>query len=173
VCGFDSVPSDLGAFLAAEALTAEYPGCSLARMSHLLGDSSGGFSGGTIESGFNLLRQFPADELAQMSRPFYLNPRDRVPPVPEREEADIKWPRYDPLQSAWAAPFVMGPINTRVVRRSNALLGFRYGSNLRFLEAMKLPNFIGEIYHTLRRSGSFVTLTHWGHCLAETDVPVS
>ena len=36
-------------------------------------------------------------------------------------------PAYDKLANKWTMPFVMQPINTRVVRRSNALLGHLYG----------------------------------------------
>ena len=34
----------------------------------------------------------------------------------------------------WIAPFIMASVNTRVVRRSNALLGFPYGKQLRYSE---------------------------------------
>ena len=34
----------------------------------------------------------------------------------------------------WTAPFLMAMINTRVVRRSNALLGFPYGRDFRYDE---------------------------------------
>ena len=36
----------------------------------------------------------------------------------------------------WTAPFVMAPYNTRIVRRSNALLDFAYGRKLRYGEVM-------------------------------------
>lgn len=36
-------------------------------------------------------------------------------------------PAHDKLTKKWTMPFVMQPINTRVVRRSNALLGNLYG----------------------------------------------
>jgi len=46
-CGFDSVPSDIGAFLAAGAMRERHDcGCSLIKMYY--GKSSGGFSGGTL-----------------------------------------------------------------------------------------------------------------------------
>lgn len=34
---------------------------------------------------------------------------------------DPQFPQYDPDEQTWVAPFLMGPINTRVVRRSLAL----------------------------------------------------
>ena len=43
---------------------------------------------------------------------------------------------YDEDFDSWVAPFVMGPINTRVVRRSAELLGDMYGSNFRYDEGI-------------------------------------
>ena len=37
-------------------------------------------------------------------------------------------------QGRWTAPFLMASYNTRVVRRSNALLGYRYGRDFRYSE---------------------------------------
>jgi short subunit dehydrogenase-like uncharacterized protein len=37
----------------------------------------------------------------------------------------------------WTAFFVMALVNTRVVRRSNALLGDAYGPNFHYNESMK------------------------------------
>ncbi len=45
-------------------------------------------------------------------------------------------PRLDPDLKAWLAPFVMGPVNTRVVRRSAALLG--YGADFHYQEYLRV-----------------------------------
>lgn len=50
-CGYDSIPSDLGAWFAARELQRRYPGCRVGRISCLVAEGKGGFSGGTIESG--------------------------------------------------------------------------------------------------------------------------
>ena len=42
----------------------------------------------------------------------------------------------DPELGGFLAPFLMGTINTRVVRRSNALQGHVYGRRLRYRELM-------------------------------------
>ena len=42
-------------------------------------------------------------------------------------------PAHDKLTKKWTMPFVMQPINTRVVRRSNALLGNIYGMDKLFM----------------------------------------
>jgi short subunit dehydrogenase-like uncharacterized protein len=46
---------------------------------------------------------------------------------------DVKW---DPDVKSWIAPFVMAPINTRVVRRSNAVMQYPYGQDFRYDEAV-------------------------------------
>ena len=42
---------------------------------------------------------------------------------------------YDDDFRQWTSPFIMAAINTRVVRRSNALLGFPWSENFRYDEA--------------------------------------
>jgi short subunit dehydrogenase-like uncharacterized protein len=65
--------------------------------------------------------------------PYALNPEgQRAGP----DGRDLARPIYDPDFSAWIAPFVMAVVNTRVVRRSNALMNDAYGSDFRYDEAM-------------------------------------
>ena len=45
-------------------------------------------------------------------------------------------PRYDRRLGMWVAPFIMAPYNTRIVRRSNALLGHAYGRRMRYSEVI-------------------------------------
>ena len=49
---------------------------------------------------------------------------------------DSELAHKDPDDGVWTAPFVMGAINTRVVRRSNALLSYLYGHDFRYDETM-------------------------------------
>ena len=44
--------------------------------------------------------------------------------------------RRDPATGHWTGPFVMASFNTRIVRRSNALLGWRYGRSFRYREVV-------------------------------------
>lgn len=77
---------------------------------------------------FNLIDQFGAKVLRESSDPYYLNPKGQRPPEDvARSEGDFLMPRWDETQRRWAAPFIMAPVNTRVVRRSQALLGFPFG----------------------------------------------
>jgi short subunit dehydrogenase-like uncharacterized protein len=45
-------------------------------------------------------------------------------------------PLHDDRLGGWLAPFVMGSVNTRVVRRSNALRDHAYGRRFRYRELM-------------------------------------
>jgi short subunit dehydrogenase-like uncharacterized protein len=48
-------------------------------------------------------------------------------------------PEYDADFGAWVTPFVMGMINTKVVRRSNAVMGYPYGEDFRYDEGTLMP----------------------------------
>jgi short subunit dehydrogenase-like uncharacterized protein len=43
------------------------------------------------------------------------------------DKPDYWGPAYDKVAKTWTMPFIMQAINTRVVRRSNALLNYAYG----------------------------------------------
>jgi short subunit dehydrogenase-like uncharacterized protein len=50
------------------------------------------------------------------------------------DERDLGWARYDGELRIWTGPWAMAGINTRVVRRSNALQGWAYGRRFRYRE---------------------------------------
>ena len=129
-CGFDSVPSDLSAWLAREAMQAQFgEACAHVKVAFSL---RGGFNGGTLASLFNMLNN---GQSAQMADPFLLNPLGSRPVSPSAHVDPIA-PRYDADFSAWLGPFMMSTINTRVVRRSAALLG--YGGDYGYQEYLRL-----------------------------------
>ena len=129
-CGFDSVPSDLSAWLAREAMQAQFgEACAHVKVAFSL---RGGFNGGTLASLFNMLNN---GQSAQMADPFLLNPLGSRPVSPSAHVDPIA-PRYDADFSAWLGPFMMSTINTRVVRRSAALLG--YGDDHGYQEYLRL-----------------------------------
>lgn len=135
-CGYDSVPSDLAVLLAAQAAAAD--GAGELSEAVLVARGRGGLSGGTIAS---YRVQLEALEAAPETRAVVRDPFALCPEPPEpaagdpRTEADWFRPHWDPLVGGWVAPFVMAPFNTRIVRRSNALLGFAWGRRLRYREA--------------------------------------
>ena len=66
--------------------------------------------------------------------PYALDPDPGRGPRPDGP--DQLGVRFDPELKMWTGPFVMAAVNTRVVRRSNALLGHAYGPSFRYSEAM-------------------------------------
>ncbi|MEN0066933.1 MAG: saccharopine dehydrogenase NADP-binding domain-containing protein [Myxococcota bacterium] len=136
-CGFDSIPSDLGVYRLVDEMSVRH-GCTPVRVKYRMRDASGGFSGGTFDSLVTMAEQAAADPSirAIVDDPYALNPPDQ-PRGPDGPEATM--PAWDEDFDGWVGPFVMAPINTRVVRRSNALMNFRYGPDFRYDEAMLLP----------------------------------
>jgi short subunit dehydrogenase-like uncharacterized protein len=68
-----------------------------------------------------------------MNDPYALNPKgERM--GPDRPEG--VGPVWDDDFQQWTTPFVMASINTKVVRRTNALLRWAYGANFRYDEAI-------------------------------------
>lgn len=133
-CGFDSIPSDIGTFfLQQQAITDHSHPCSEIAMS--VRSFRGGFSGGTLASLSNSIGSAKRDEESRrvLLDPYGLNPEG------EREGPDGRdqtGSRFDPDTDEWTAPFVMAPVNTKVVRRTNALLNYLYGRDFRYREAM-------------------------------------
>ena len=120
-CGFDSIPSDLSAYLANQAMQDRHGEvCTQVKAAFSI---RGGFNGGTLASLFNMLA---SGQTKAMADPFLLNP-EGTRPTDAQAHADPIAPRFDTDFAAWLAPFMMGPINTRVVRRSAALLGYAQG----------------------------------------------
>jgi short subunit dehydrogenase-like uncharacterized protein len=136
-CGFDSIPSDLGVHFLQAEMRRRY-GVPCAAVKFRAKEFRGGFSGGTIASMLEMLDQADRDPgiRAVLADPYGLNPAGerRGLDGPERS-----LPEYDPDFGGWVTPFVMGVINTKVVRRSNALLGYAYGREFRYEEGTLMP----------------------------------
>jgi len=131
-CGFDSIPFDLGVvFLQDEALR-RY-GVPLCRVRGRVAVIKGGFSGGTMASAlatFEALQRDPA--LARtLADPYALTPGLRGPAPAEDAGAS-----YDAAARSWTAPFIMAPINTKNVHRTNALRGHPWGVDFAYDERM-------------------------------------
>lgn len=136
-CGFDSIPSDLGTrFLQQEMRRRQGRVCPEVRLR--VREARGGFSGGTVASMVNMLDEAERDPdvRALIRDPYALNPADQRDGL---DGPDSLVPEYDPACGGWVGPFVMGAINTRVVRRSNALAGYPYGRDFRYREGMLMP----------------------------------
>ncbi|RLM51961.1 trans-acting enoyl reductase family protein [Halorubrum sp. Atlit-28R] len=133
-CGFDSVPADLGTLLA-QSCAREAHGAPCETVRIYLDGGSGSVSGGTLASAGELFEAAATDPLARetLRNPYSLAPRG------ERSGVDPgaqRWPRRDALRGEWTAPSPMAAVNERVVRRSNALLGYPWGREFRCSEVV-------------------------------------
>ncbi len=133
-CGFDSIPSDMGVwYLQKEAR--ERHGASCDSITLYVKATKGTFSGGTMASMMNIFEEVRKDRSVAktMADPYALNPEgERQGPDGYDQRKVIK----DDDTGYWTAPFVMGGVNMRVVRRSNALAGFPYGRDFSYRETM-------------------------------------
>lgn len=131
-CGFDSIPSDLGTwFVQREMLTRH--GVAGRHVRGRVGRTRGGASGGTVASLLGVMEEAGRNRAVRklLADPYSLNPPG-APRGPDRD--DSLRPLYDPVFKQWTGPFVMAAINTRVVRRSNALLDYPWGENFAYDE---------------------------------------
>ena len=141
-CGFDSIPSDLSVYAlyrkAAEDGTGE-----LGDTTFVVRSFRGGFSGGTLASMTELLRDASTDPDVRrlLNDPYSLSPdrgaepdsgHNRICRCGGAATSRRSWPEL------WTAGFVMAASNTRVVRRSNALQDWAYGRRFRYSEAMNV-----------------------------------
>lgn len=134
--GFDSIPSDLAVLALHEAVRDAGAG-ELGETLFVVKAMSGGMSGGTIDSLRGQLDETGRDRDAQRTvlDPYALSP-DRATEPDLGKERDPQKVVKDPVTGAFLAPFLMGTINTRVVRRSNALQGHAYGRTFKYQEHM-------------------------------------
>ncbi len=131
--GFDSVPSDLGTWLLVDHLRAQGLRTRSVKAFHR---ARGGVNGGTIASLTNMMQ---SPERNQMDDPLLLNPDDERSARDAIRSRDPVLPTLDADLGRWVAPFFMGPINTRVVRRSAALSRLwqqPYGDDFHYQEYM-------------------------------------
>ncbi len=140
-CGFDSIPSDIGVNFLQEQAMATY-GQPCQEIAMLVRAMRGGVSGGTVASMLNSVGKAKQDNETGrlMMDPYALNPEG------ERDGADQPnqtGSLFDTDAGEWTAPFVMAAMNTKVVRRTNALLGYPYGRDFRYKESIMTGKGVG------------------------------
>ena len=131
-CGFDSIPFDLGVYFVQQAAQEKY-GKPAKHVRGRVRAMNGEFSGGTIASlGATMATLKEKPELIQvLSNPFSLTEGFEGP-----AQLDDSKVLLDEKLNMWVAPFVMAPINTKNIHRSNALLGHAYGEDFCYDEMM-------------------------------------
>ncbi|ORA13843.1 saccharopine dehydrogenase family protein [Mycobacterium asiaticum] len=141
-CGFDSIPSDMTVYALYRAARDDDAG-ELADTNFVVRSLRGGASGGTIASVLEVLRTASRDPEArrQMADPYTLSSdRGAEPEVGNQPDLPLRrGSQLAPeLSGLWTAAFLMAPYNTRIVRRSNALLDWAYGRQFRYTETMSV-----------------------------------
>jgi short subunit dehydrogenase-like uncharacterized protein len=141
-CGFDSIPSDLTVYALFRRAREDGAG-ELLDTDLVVRSFAGGLSGGTLASMLEVLDAVSsdADVRRQFADPYTLTP-DRNAEPELGAQPDLRWRRgrqiAPELTGLWTAGFMMAPANTRIVRRSNALQDWAYGSRFRYSEHMSL-----------------------------------
>ncbi|MCG8393594.1 MAG: saccharopine dehydrogenase NADP-binding domain-containing protein [Pseudomonadales bacterium] len=133
-CGFDSIPSDMGVYFLQQQARARYR-APATQVKMRVKVAKGGVSGGTVASMMNIAKEAGKDPALRrkLANPYLLCPPDHGFTA---TQASISMPEHEEDFSAWAAPFVMDAINSRIVHRSNALTGKGYGDNFTYNEGM-------------------------------------
>ncbi|MCX4099150.1 saccharopine dehydrogenase family protein [Nocardia sp. alder85J] len=139
-CGYDSIPSDLSVYQLYRRSVIDNAG--------ELGDTTlvaalkGGVSGGTIDTARAMLEEIVADPSKGrvLAHPYSLSPDRAMDPDVGRQtdQALERASGIDASLDGWVATFPMAQHNTKVVRRSNGLLGWVYGKNFRYREVMSV-----------------------------------
>ncbi len=135
-CGFDSIPSDLGTLMVQTAMRERHG--RPAREVRCLHSTNGfAISGGTVASMLEGAREMTSDPEVRriFADPYALDPeRPRADrPRGQRDQMGVRW---DPDLGRWSGPFALAASNSRVVMRTNALLGYPYGRDFRYVEGM-------------------------------------
>ena len=132
-CGFDSVPFDMGNWYLQQMML-ERHGVYAQQVKARVGRNRGAASGGTIASVLNMMEEAQNDPAVrrEVANPYALYPAGTPA---GRDGPDQAGAKFDADFNQWTSPFIMAAINTRVVRRSNALLGFPWGESFRYDEA--------------------------------------
>ena len=132
-CGFDSIPSDLGVRLVADAAAADGEGTPGETALHVR-DMRGGLSGGTVDS----LRQQLIEVEGDPARRRLLTDPDALTGgiATRRGRRGHATLTRDERSGVWSAPFVMAPYNRQVVLRTDALLGAAYGPAFDYREVV-------------------------------------
>jgi short subunit dehydrogenase-like uncharacterized protein len=130
-CGFDSIPSDLGVLMLADHASTKY-GQGLAHVRTRVMRMHGRASGGTMHTALGILRAAGRPStLRAIADPYTFDPEDGRRGADRRERL---LPSRDRDRGRWTVVFPMSFINSRVVRRSNALMDHRYGEAFTYEE---------------------------------------
>lgn len=143
-CGVDSVPSDVGSFLAIDGLREEHGQRTVVtHIEAIMTKFSGGMPAGSMET---VAGMFDGTDVLQ-SAPLDFTASDMVRLGSTKIVGQNAPLRSSSVFKQWTIPFFMAPANSTTVRRTNNYLG--YSSNLTYTERWGFPDF----------SSAFMTLS--------------
>lgn len=162
-CGFDSIPSDLTVFALYRQAQKDDAG-ELTDTNLVVRSFKAGVSGGTVASMVEVMRASSSDAEVRrvLNDPYTLTP-DRAAEPELGGQPDLRWRRgrdiAPELSGYWVGPFVMAAVNTRIVRRSNALLDYAYGRRLEYAEQMSMgKSVVAPVTSALATAGNAATM---------------
>ncbi|MFA4841915.1 MAG: saccharopine dehydrogenase NADP-binding domain-containing protein [Agrococcus sp.] len=142
-CGFDTIPSDLAVHLLHRRAVGDGAG-DLTDTTLRVRRLAGGLSGGTIDA---MRLQLDRARRDPSLRRVLADPAALSGGMAAPGQSDVARPFLDAETGEWDAPFVMAGYNTRLVRRSHALLhaadGTGYGARFRYREVVPTGRGIG------------------------------
>jgi len=143
-CGFDSIPSDLGVYYIQKE-SKQKLNKRAKNIDMRVAGIKGGISGGTYASLSNVTKEAFKDKniFKVITNPYGLNPiNEQTGP----DKNDLRKIVFDKVSKNWIGPFIMASINTKIVRRSNALMNYIYGKDFTYNEAtLSGEGFTGKI----------------------------
>jgi short subunit dehydrogenase-like uncharacterized protein len=162
-CGFDSIPSDLTVYALHRQVAHDGAG-ELGETNFVMRAMRGGVSGGTAASMVDVFTTMSGNPEARrlMNDPYTLT-TDRAAEPELGHQSDTPWRRgreiAPELDGIWTGAFVMGATNSRIVRRSNALLDWAYGRSFRYAENMSMgSSVVAPVAAALSTAGNAAAL---------------
>ncbi|HIA36595.1 MAG TPA: saccharopine dehydrogenase [Flavobacteriales bacterium] len=135
-CGYDSLPSDLATLYAVNKMA------KAVKRVDCFHTAKGSASGGTIETIFSIGDLKLGKD---MRNPYLLNPEGSYTKEQKQESWDTMAVKKNKMIDRWTGPFMMAFANTRVVRRSAALMeaqGQGYGPGFVYQEGAYFKRYL-------------------------------
>ena len=165
-CGFDSIPSDLSVYSLYRRAVEDGTG-ELGDTDFVVRKIAAGFSGGTVASMLDVVRAMSDDAEVRrlLEDPYTLTP-DREAEPELGSQPDMPWRRgrqiAPELDGIWTSGFLMAPVNTRIVRRSNALQDWAYGRRFRYSECQSVGSSMAAPVVSAMAAGASSAVTGLG-----------
>ncbi|MFQ3262036.1 saccharopine dehydrogenase family protein [Reinekea sp.] len=133
-CGFDSLPSDLGAYYLQQQSIEKF-GEPCLEIDMRVNRMQGTLSGGTMASMINIVKKAKVDKDLRKT---LMNPYAIAPSLTKVKQKFLTKVVEDDVTKGWLAPFMMASINTKVVLRSAMQLPSLFPENFMYSEAMHM-----------------------------------